>query len=205
MKVSLLVSLLALVVPAAVEAFSPSAGVRVAPASRVSTALSARGRKTPPADKGGAAKVPTKGLGALIDKTLSIDPTIPRLSPASDMRVRSAARKAGKPLPPVQRGGKVENLAEEDREKNSFAQGIGFAIFGGFFVLLELETLLNGQTKGALFPDLYTEWNYSGTNDAICAKEKAQGIDSAVCSEWNLSSGAAKKGSNVVTTFPKSK
>ena len=105
MKVSLLVSVLALVVPAAVEAFSPSAGVRVAPASRASTALSARGRQTPPAEKGG--KVPTKGLGALLDKALSVDPTIPRLSPASDMRVRSAARKAGKPLPPVQRGGKV--------------------------------------------------------------------------------------------------
>ena len=57
---------------------------------------------------------------------------------------------------------------------------------------LELETLLNGQSKGQLFPELYTPWNYSGSNDAICAEEKAKGIvrtgtgiRSGLCSEYN--------------------
>ena len=49
-------------------------------------------------------QVPTKGLGAVIDRLGSIDPTKPRLSPGSEMRIRANARKAGKPLPPLTRG-----------------------------------------------------------------------------------------------------
>merc|ERR1719198_702951 len=93
------------------------------------------------------------------------------------------------PIKPI----KVADFTQEDYTRNAAIRNIGFAVAGAAFIGLELETFLNGQSKGALFPELYTPWNYSGSNDAICAEEKAKGIvregtgiKSGLCSDYNL-------------------
>ncbi len=113
------------------------------------------------------------------------------LSRATDAKMRARARLAGRPMEPI-KPIKVADFSEEDYTRNAALKNIFFGLVGAGFIGLELETLLNGQSKGQLFPELYTPWNYSGSNDAICAEEKAKGIvrtgtgiRSGLCSEYN--------------------
>ena len=71
------------------------------------------------------------------------------------------------------------------REGGSGGSNAGFALLSLFFIANVAETFLNAKYN--LWPDLKTEWNYSGTNEAICAEYKAKkGTGGAGCSELNL-------------------
>ena len=140
------------------------------------------------------AKQPARSSGALgaKDPARAAKFKAQTLSRATDAKMRARARLAGRPMEPI-KPIKVADFSEEDYTRNAALRNIFFALVGAVFIGLELETLLNGQTKGKLFPELYTPWNYSGSNDAICAEEKAKGIvrtgtgiRSGLCSDYNL-------------------
>ena len=81
-------------------------------------------------------------------------------------------------------------ISAEDRERNQQIASALTAVAALAFFGNLAETLINAQTKGAAFPGLYKEWNYTGNNDAICAKEKEQGLPtSTVCSDFNQRGG----------------
>ena len=129
-------------------------------------------------------KLPTKGLGAFIERAGSIDPTRPRYSPASEMRMRAAARKAGKPLPPMKRGGEVPDfLKNSDPEANLLQQKIGFVVLGLAFLGLEAKQLVKPEIP----------FNYSCNNDAFCVKQRELGVKSEVCGEFNMGATMLKE------------
>lgn len=126
------------------------------------------------------------------------------LSRATDAKARATARAEGRPMEPERETAtiKVADFSDADYARNGFIRKVLFGVAGAAFIGLELETLANGQSKGTLFPELYTPWNYSGSNDQICAEDKAKGVKSSfegkgLCTEANL-----KKNAGVKTKVP---
>mmetsp|Transcript_32708 Transcript_32708/g.75663 ORF Transcript_32708/g.75663 Transcript_32708/m.75663 type:complete len:209 (+) Transcript_32708:53-679(+) len=108
-------------------------------------------------------------------------------SAATKLRCAAALREMGRPLPLVYR---PELSDEEKAQKQKIREYSTYgSLAAGLFLVANIaETALNAQFN--LWPDLKQEWNYSGNNDAICAKlkiDKPSEYDSyALCSETNL-------------------
>ena len=77
---------------------------------------------------------------------------------------------------------------EKASKKQIFSAVI--ALLSSFFLLNVLETAVNEKLN--LWPELKTQWNYSGSNDAICKEMAAKGESSELCSDANRAAAQAK-------------
>mmetsp|Transcript_28362 Transcript_28362/g.49192 ORF Transcript_28362/g.49192 Transcript_28362/m.49192 type:complete len:207 (+) Transcript_28362:46-666(+) len=192
MKVTLV--LLALVASSA-AAFKPMSGAAPRRASRtavsmIRTRLEAE-RELRAFVKAGKSKGKegdtVMGFKIPVDAVCVDDVVGTQASAATKLRAAAALREMGRPLPLVYR----PELTEEEKAQKQQIRKLSTygSLFAALFLVANIvETGLNAQFN--LWPEIKQEWNYSGNNDAICAKlkiDKPNEYDSyALCQESNL-------------------
>ena len=132
---------------------------------------------------------------ALFPASSFLLPAMP-LSTAGRLAARSNSETRAAPAPHLVRQRRnalaPARMSLEGGEKASKKQIFSavIALLSSFFLLNVLETAVNEKLN--LWPELKTQWNYSGSNDAICKEMAAKGESSELCSDANRVAAQAK-------------
>ena len=116
-----------------------------------------------------------------------------RGGPTSKQSSLSTAVVSPPPLYNNRRTGTTTAMSSADGGAKGSKKQIFSVVVSGlclFFLANVAESYLNDKYN--FWPELKTEWNYSGSNDEICRQMAAKGESSELCSDSNRAAAQAK-------------